>query len=478
MKLELFFSHFKKVLLLGAPLFCFFMMSYFASGFLGTAQGRFLLLSFWMLIWWAFEVVPIPVTSLIPIVFFPLCGVMPEKEVFMQYSKPIIFLFMGGFFLAKALEKTRLHKRFALKVLELIGGNYQRTLLAFMVTTFFLSMWISNTATTLLMLAVASGVLLFLEKIDQDQIVFSNFSKALLLCIAYSASVGGVATLIGTPPNGFLAAYLKENHNFELSMLEWIKSTFPFVLIVFVLLWVWLTQIYFRFPQKNLDLKSYLAEEQKKLGAISCDEKVVMAVLLVTAFCWVIRKEFVSLTGLSISDAAIAMGASLVLFSWPSKTSKNKKDFILDWTTGSKIPWGILLMFGGGLSIAHGFKSTGLTNSLVNSLDLLPDLNPFVLLSSFSLVTLGLTEILTNSAAVATLLPVLTIFSERYDLVITYLAIPCTICCSLAFMLPIATPPNALVFSQGKIKLKDMFFCGLGFNLVVLAVVFVFFGLV
>ena len=428
-----------------------------------------------MIVWWAFEVVPIPVTALIPILVYPFAGILSQSEVAKEYSRPIIFLFMGGFFLAKALEKTGLHKRLALSVLLSVGGTYYTTITAFMVTSFFISMWISNTATTLLMISVASGICSFLENLEELEESFPKFRTALFLSIAYSASIGGASTLIGTPPNGILASYLETESHLDLAMFDWLRSVFPFSVCLLILLWVWLVKVVFRIPNHRISLKEYLLREKKVLGAISRDEKIVIGVVLSAIFLWLLRPHLNEAFHLNLSDAGVALLAAFVLLSTPSGSGKG---FLLDWKTAERIPWGVLLMFGGALSLAQGFKAVGFVDSLREVIQLLPSVSSPILLGLVCAVSLFLTEVLTNSAAMATLLPILSLLSERYDLSILYLALPATICSSFAFMLPVATPPNAIVFTSGKVRLKDMILCGFGFNLIALFAIFVFYGFV
>ncbi len=471
--MEKIFLIWKRFLLIFLPCFCFFFLNFESYSFFQSQAGSFVLVGFWILFWWSFEVVPIPVTSLLPLFLFPLLNIATENEVVLSYSHPVIFLFMGGFFLAKALQITNLHKRVALKVLSLIGGSYHGILLAFMMTSFFLSMWISNTATVLLMLSVASGVLLFFEERDHNPSSFKAFSAALCLGIAYSSSIGGTATLIGTPPNGLLSSYLKKQYDIELSMFEWIKDIFPFSILLFGILWVWFVYVVFRFPKQKIEVKDYLKKEESKLGVYSYDEKVVNIVLVLTAFAWIFRPLIEERLSIFLSDSMIAILGSLILFSWPSK---RKNGFILDWTTASSIPWGILLMFGAGLSLANAFESTGLLKMVADYLINTPQFSPFFVLFLFSASALFLTEFLTNSAAMAAFLPLLSVFAERYNIPVTYLAIPCTLCCSFAFMLPIGTPPNAIVFSSGRVRLSQMIFAGFGLNLLALLAILLYFG--
>ena len=448
---------------------CFF--PYFSS-----PAGRLILFGFWMILWWAFEVVPIPVTALIPVAFFPLLGVIDERELVISYSRPIIFLFMGGFFLAKALEAVNLHKKFAIEVLLLLlGGSYERIIMAFMFISFFLSMWISNTATTLLMLAVSLGVFQFLKEQGQKGENFNHFQKALLLSIAYSSSIGGAASLIGTPPNALLASYLRENHDVHLSMLSWMKMALPFTLCLLLSVWFFLSKVFFKISQETIHLESYLLSQKKILGSSGRDERVVLFVLLTTVFSWIFRDFLSKSSGLVFSDAGIALIASLVLFSFPSDSHKGS---ILSWKKAEGIPWGVLIMFGGALSLTKGFNSTGLLGELGFFIKTLPELSSYVLLGGLAVTALFGTEFLTNSAAIAALLPIFTLLSERYGLSISSLSIPSTLSCSLAFMFPIATPPNAIIFSSGKVPLKDMLLCGFVLNMLSLFFLFFFYGLI
>lgn len=448
-------------------------MSGFLSPYFLTPAGKLVAFTLWMILWWAFEVVPIPVTALIPVALFPLLGVTSLNEVVTEYSKPIIFLFMGGFFLAKALEATELHKKLALKVLLLLGGSYTRIVSSFMLISFFLSMWISNTATTLLMVSVAYGVLSFLEGEGVRKKTLGALQKSLLLGIAYSSSIGGASTLIGTPPNGLMASYLREHHGVDLTMLSWMKTALPFTSLMLFVMWFFLTKIYFRLPKEEADIRDYLIEEKEKLPKRDRDEAMVTLVMLGTVLCWVFRSQIGALTGVPLSDAGIALTASLVLFSFPSKRHKGS---ILTWKKAEEIPWGVLLMFGGALSLTKAFTSTGLLAQVAPALMSLPDLWAPLLLGGLACCTLFFTEFLTNSAAMATLLPIFTLLSERYELPILYLAVPCALTCSFAFMFPIATPPNAIVFASGRIKLKDMLLCGLSLNVISLILVLAFFG--
>lgn len=428
----------------------------------------------WILIWWSTEAIPIPATSLLPILLFPALNILDTKMILGNYSKPIIFMFMGGFFLATALERWHLHKRFAINILsftlKLFGQNTAALIAGFMAATALLSMWISNTATTIMMVAIGLSVGSFLTETLKDSSQANRFNKALMLAIAYSASIGGASTLIGTPPNLFFANYLQESTGLEIDMFTWMKFGVPFMLIMLAICWLWITQLRFKvFNIKMPNVEHIVRVEKEKFAPLTTPEYAVIGIFAFTAISWIFRLKLNTLFGWQLSDASIALFSSLLLFSIPC--SLTEKKFLLGWEDAVKIPWGILLMFGGGLSVALSFSSTGLTDVLASGFSTFESIHPIIFLLLLSSFTLLLTELVTNSAAVATILPTTSAICLSTGLDFMYLAIPVTLACSAAFMFPISTPPNAIVFSFKNLRINDMISTGFVLNLIAVVVI-------
>ena len=460
---------FKKyfLVLLGPLSFIALLLTPCPSG-LNEISWKFIAALSWILIWWSTEAIPIPATSLLPILLFPSLGILEGKLVMNNYSKSIIFMFMGGFFLASALERWQLHKRFAIAILKqtlkLFGQNARALIVGFMVATASLSMWISNTATTIMMVAIGLSIADFFSNALPNKKDAKRFNKALMLAIAYSASIGGASTLIGTPPNLFFADYLRETTGVQIDMFTWMKYGIPFMVLMLIICWIWLTQFRFKINKIQMpDIEPIIQKESANIKPLSAAEYAVISIFTFTALTWIFRIKINSLMGWNLSDANIAIFSSVLLFSIPC--SLTEKKFLLDWKSASKIPWGILLMFGGGLSVAISFSSTGLTETLASVFTVFEGVHPVVFLIILSSFTLLLTELVTNSAAVATILPTTTAICMSTGLDFMYLAIPVTLACSAAFMFPISTPPNAIVFSCKSLKIKDMISSGLLLNI-------------
>ena len=425
----------------------------------------------WILLWWSTEAIPIPATSLLPILIFPALEILPLKAVLANYSKPIIFTFMGGFFIAASLEKWNLHRRFAISVLDFslkcFGQNTQGLIAGFMIATALLSMWISNTATTIMMMAIAMSVIEFLSHANLESKQNQALNKALMLSIAYSASIGGIGTLIGTPPNLFFAQYLEESTGKVIDMYTWMKLAIPIVLTLLPIAWIWLTKFKFKiYNQKFSNLLDLIQKEKQNFSPLTPPEWAVFFIFILTASLWIFKQPINNTFNLSLSDSSIAIFSAVLLFCFPASTQK--KQFLLNWETAQNIPWGILLMFGGGLSVASGFSATGLTDVLAAGFAILESVPPLVFLIFIVAFTLLLTELVTNSAAIATILPITTAICLSLGFDFLYLAIPITISCSAAFMFPISTPPNAIVFAYKDLQIKDMI--GAGFVLNILAI--------
>ena len=452
-------------LILGPLLFTFTLLFFKPEG-LSPEGIAVLATTLWVAIWWIFEVVPIAVTAMLPIILFPITGAMELSTTTAAFGHKYVFLYIGGFILAIAIEKWNLHKRIALTVINIIGTSVSRIILGFMLATAFLSMWISNTATTVMMLPIGMAIILQLKdnpetKEDENEI----FGKALMLAIAYSASIGGVATLIGTPPNLIFAGILEEQYNIEMTFSKWIIYGLPISITLLFICWKYVTTIAFKFKQKDFPGgKAEIKRLLKNLGKISYEEKTVLTVFCITAFLWITRSFLISKLIPAIDDTIIAMASATILFILPTKNRKEKK--IINWESAVKLPWGILLLFGGGLALAEGFKTSGLAQWIGSQITQFENLPLFALLFVLIFAVNFLTEITSNLATTAMLLPIIAPIALVLDVHPFTLMVGITVAASCAFMLPVATPPNAIVFGSGYLKIPDMMKAGIWMNII------------
>ncbi|MDJ0646366.1 MAG: DASS family sodium-coupled anion symporter [Flavobacteriaceae bacterium] len=420
----------------------------------------------WMVTWWITEAVSISVTALLPLVLFPLLKIMPMAEVGANYGSPIIFLFFGGFVLALALEKVNLHKRIALNIVRLTGTTPNKVVLGFMIATGLLSMWISNTASTVVMLPIALSVIrLLIDDEDGFTTDDQNFALAVMLGIAFSANAGGIATVIGTPPNSVLIGLLENEYNIEISFLKWMTLGLPFSILMITI--VYLVLVKWMFPNKNLQFKAsrqVIDTELNKLGKLSAKEKMVLAIFGVTVFLWIFRTVINGIfPALKLSDTIISMIAAVAIFAIPFNLKRG--EFILQWPDTERLAWGILILFGGGLALAKGMSSSGIVDMVSNAIAA-SDISVLVTASLLILLMLFMTELMSNVALVAVLAPVVAGIAIGLDIPIVHLLIPVTIASSCAFMLPMATPPNAIVFASGYIKVHQMARAGVVLNFI------------
>lgn len=429
-----------------------------------------------MLVCWITEIVPLAVTSLLPVALFPLLGVMDGKTVAASYFNDVIFLFMGGFLVALAMERWNLHRRIALKILSLIGVSPAKILLGFMVASFFLSMWISNTATVMMMIPITMSLITQLESLMPGK---NRFSVGLLLGIAYSASIGGMATLVGTPPNLSLVRIynIYFPHAPEITFSNWIIFALPVSLLIFAFTWFLLYTSFKPAKGEWTDIDCFTFHNQlKQQGKITYQERVVLIVFTLLTLLWLFRADLdlgtFKLPGWAslfpenkfINDGTVAIFMAIILFLIPSKMGGGDK--ILDWPTASKIPWHILLLFGGGFALATGFKDSGLSLWFGNKLSGVATLHPILIILIISLVITFLTELTSNTATTEMVLPVLAGIAITTNINPLLLMIPATMSASMAFMLPVATPPNAIIFGTNRIKVSQMARTGLIINLV------------
>ncbi len=447
-------------LVLGPIAFILFNFFFKLEGLSDQGHGV-LAVTLWIAIWWISEAIPVAVTALLPIILFPLCGAMGIKETTSAYGHPIIFLFMGGFVLAIALEKWHLHKRLALLVISVAGTNGKKLILGFMVATAFLSMWISNTAAAIMMLPIAMAVIpKFNNDLDEKS---NNFGKALMLGIAYSASIGGVATLVGTPPNLILAGVIRETFNVELSFVDWLKIGLPFSIVMLLICWKCLSSWAFKISTGSIaGGKAEIQKQLKELGKISIEEKRIAVVFVLTALAWITRSYLIQPFLPAIDDTVIAIVAAVALFLIPSSAG----DKLLNWNDMVKIPWGIILLFGGGISLAVGFDQSGLAMWIGSKLSSLEGISVFILVLSLIAMVNFLTEITSNLATTAVILPILIPLALVVDVHPYVLMVGAAIAASCAFMLPVATPPNAIVYGSGEIQMSTMIKSGIWLNVI------------
>ncbi|HEY9114364.1 MAG TPA: SLC13 family permease [Bacteroidales bacterium] len=458
-------------------LFSFFFTLFFVDLQPGKPEVTYTLaVALLMAIWWITEVVPLAVTALLPVVLFPLLGVMNGQAVSATYFNYVIFLFIGGFMVALAMQKWNLHKRIALKLLMLTGTSPARILLGFMFVTAFLSMWISNTATAMMVVPIVMSIIIKLEE-HLNEKDLSRYSVGLLLGVAYSASIGGIATLVGTPPNLSFARIFQIMFPEapQISFSDWFIFAVPITIILFILVWLYL---YFLYKPKT-SLKSLKAIDfklqYKALGPMSFAEKVILADFIVLAILWLSRSEIAigsfyfpgwgSLFGNPeyLNDGTVAIAMAVILFIIPAGKKDNEP--IITWETMKKIPWDIVLLFGGGFALASAFKESGLSLWFGELLGNAASLHPFVLIFIIAIAMTFLTELTSNTATTEMILPILAGISVAAQINPLLLMLPATISASLAFMLPVATPPNAIVFASSKLQVMQMAKAGLLINI-------------
>ncbi|WP_419148083.1 SLC13 family permease [Pseudoalteromonas 'SMAR'] len=425
-------------------------------------------LAFWLASWWITEAVPIPAASLLPLVVSPLLGIASIKAVAAPFAHPLIYLFLGGFLISIAMERWGLHKRIALNTMLVAGKKPSLQVLAMMAVTAFLSMWMSNTATAVMMLPIALSVIHLVKEQGGDS---ERFAKALLLAIAYGASIGGIATLIGTPPNALMAAYLADSYDIQIGFATWMLVGVPLSMTLLFIAWFWLTKVSYKVDKTelNLDTKALFSSQLQSLGDMTGAEKKVLAVFVFAALSWITRPLIADITGLALSDTGIAIAAALLLFVLP--VSKQNDERILDWESAAKVPWGILLLFGGGLSLASQIKSSGLADYIANLLAGADAMGLVMGVLIVAALITFLTEITSNTATAAGFLPLLGPVAESVTGSPLAWVIPAALAASCAFMMPVATPPNAIVFGSGEIEIKDMVRAGFALNLVAIALI-------
>jgi len=457
--------------IVAGPLLTLLLLALPAPAGFPPEAWRLVALASWMVLWWMLEAVPVPVTALLPIPFMPLLGIAEQGDITSSYGHPLIFLFLGGFLIAVSMQRWGLHRRIALSIVDRIGTSPGGIVAGFMLATAGLSMWISNTATAVMMYAVGISMIEFVASRTEDGEQVRRFGLALMLGIAYSASIGGVGTLIGTPPNTMLASYLSDSQGIEIGFATWMLLGVPLVLIMLPLTWLVLCKLIY--PTKGLQLggaREIVTREIEQLGPMSRGERIVMTVFLITAFLWITRSWLTGLTGLDISDTSIALCAAIVLFALPESIERGR--FTVEWDAARNVPWGVLLLFGGGLALAGAFKDTGLAQVIGDAVAGLEglEIGLIVLVTIVSIVYL--TELTSNTATTATFLPILGAVAIGLGETPLMLTIPAALAASMAFMMPVATPPNAIVFSYEQMRIQDMIKAGFWLNILAIALIY------
>lgn len=425
-----------------------------------------------MATWWVSEAIPLAATSLLPLALFPFLGLGTAAESAAPYANHLVYLFLGGFMLAQAMQRWNLHRRIALNIVKLVGSSPARLVLGFMCASGFISMWVSNTATAAMMMPIGIAVVQqAIEAAEAEDLGIDtrpghfNFGANLMLGIAYGASIGGIATIIGTPPNVFLAGTMFADHEIEVSFVTWLGLGIPFVVLFLPLTWLWLTKVAFPLEIRSIPGgAARIANALRELGPMTTSEKRVAIIFGATAWAWTFRPFWSAYipTGKLVTDSTIAMVATIALFLTPAGNGER----VLDWKWASRLPWDVLLLFGGGFSLAAGFERNGLSTWVGEQLHVFSALPlPLFTLIIVTFIVI-LTEFASNTASITMSLPILAATATSMGLSPLVLAIPATIAASCAFMLPAATPPNAIVFGTGYFTVPQLVRAGIGVNLI------------
>ena len=425
-------------------------------------------LALMMATWWALEIMPIAITALLPLVMGPLLGLAKLDVVAAPYAHPVIFLYLGGFMLGLAMERWGLHRRIAIHIMLKVGTGEQKLVIGFMLATALLSMWVSNTATAVMMLPIGVSVIHMLREEGRGQ---SGFSSALLLAIAYGASIGGMATLIGTPPNALMAAFLEEQYGLKIGFAQWLMIGLPISMLLLIFTGWWLSRGGYKLASAQSDkVHQELTNELKELGSLSRGERMTGIVFMLAAISWLFRPLLAeAFPGIPLSDTLIAVMAGITLFLLP--VNLRKLEFVMNWGAMKKLPWDILLLFGGGLSIAAMIQKSGLAGWTASLFSSIPGGTELLAILLVVTVIIFLTEITSNAATTAAFLPPLGALALSLGIPPAMLAIPATLAASCAFMLPVATPPNAIVFGSGMITIRQMMRSGLVLNLMGIVII-------
>jgi sodium-dependent dicarboxylate transporter 2/3/5 len=451
----------------GPALFALMMLLGTQQNIMGTEAWRTAAVGLWMAIWWATEAIPVPVTAFLPLVTFDFLGIANANEAAAPYSNPIIYLFLGAFILALSIERWNLHKRIALIILSHTGTEGRRLIFGFMLVAALLSMWMTNTSTTMMLMPIAISVAkVIVDNVDGLSVRQGrDFQIAMLLWFAFAATIGGMDTLVGTPPNALLAAFLSENYGIEISFVRWMMVGLPLSIIMLPLAWVVLTRIAFNVEVPESDtVRNYLVQRKQEMGPVSVPEKRVAIIFALVITGWMLRRPisgWMSIEGLS--DTGIAMAGALVLFLIPS--GDRHQPHLMTWHDITGLPWGVLILFGGGLSLASAVAKSGLALWLGESLLPISSMGMIFMIIAATGLVIFLTELTSNLATTAIFLPVVAAIAIQSGIPPLIICIPVTLAASCAFMLPVSTPPNAIVYSSGMLTIPNMVKAGVLLNL-------------
>ena len=429
-----------------------------------------------MISWWITEALPMPAVALLPLILHPLLQLSTIEEASKSYSNPVIFLFMGGFMIGLAIQKWDLHKRIALHIVKRTGTSGDRIILGFIIATGFLSMWLSNTATTMMMFPIALSVIVVMKEHEKPGPGLVNFSLVLMLVIAYASNIGGMATIIGTPPNVAFIGFVEKKYGYSVQFLDWMMICTPLALLLLAALYFVLTKWLFPNHIKSSgEANAFISKEIKALGKLSVAEKRVLIIFIGTALLWITKDLLNGLKLFRLDDNMIAITGALALFATPSGNRKdNKPVMVLDWHDTSKMAWGILLLFGGGIAMAGSLEKAGVMSQIGNWLAGFSHTGGFTLVLLIVVISIFLSELMSNVAQVIVLAPVLAALADALHLDPLLLGLPMTLAASAAAMMPMGTPPNAIVFSSGLVRLKDMLKAGFVMNIISIIVITLF----
>ena len=452
------------------------LLLYFLDPFhVGETPSVVLAVAGLMITWWVMEALPMPVVALLPIILFPLLGISTIEKAAAPYANSIIFLFMGGFMLGLAIEKWDLHKRIALNIIRITGTSGDRIVLGFIIATGVLSMWLSNTATTMMMLPIALSVIRVMKENHIGEGNIGNFSLAVMLAIAYASNIGGIATIVGTPPNVAYVGYLAKKYNYEFAFADWMMICAPLSLLLLGALYLVLVKLLFRNRiRSDQSTRELIRREINLLGPVSVPEKRVLVIFLVTALLWITRELINKMqSAFRLDDTIIAMLCAVALFICPAGTKEKKQVALLEWGDTAKMAWGILLLFGGGLSLAAALESAGLMQQLGGWLSQFSH-NVLLLIIAVTIVSMFISEVMSNIAQVIVFAPVVSSLADAMGINPLLLGLPMTLAASCAAMMPMGTPPNAIVFSSGYIRFREMAKAGFVMNLVAIVLIVLF----
>jgi sodium-dependent dicarboxylate transporter 2/3/5 len=462
---------------LGPVLFLIIFLFVDDNTLIAPGAPKVLAIGVWMITWWITEAAPNPVASLLPLILFPALGVMNMAEAAIPYANPSVFLFMGGFLIALALEKHKLHERIAINLIRLTGTSGNGIILGFTLSTGLISMWISNTATALMMLPIGISVIQLLHgektlsmgNMNKQE---KNFALGLMLSIGYAASLGGMATIIGTPPNVVFTGFAKEFYDHDVSFFKWMIIGVPVSIVTLACCYFTITRILFPNRLSKIEGSEELIRNKlQQMGSLRKEEKLTLIVFATTSFFWIFQQGINNIIGRDVfNDTNIAVTGGMAMFLVPISFTSDK--FLLSWDDTKKLPWGILLLFGGGICLAKGMESTGIIDAIGSSITSFRDIPMWVMMLMLIATSVILTEFMSNVALVTIFVPVVFGIADGLGYDPYALALPVTFAASCGFAFPVSTPPNAIVFSSGHIRMKDMIRAGLLLDVICLFIIF------